>query len=70
MKGILRDDCAVRAYPKGDGSFDAATLTWHSVPPYGVNMSEELAKRIDHVDPMLTLKGLKAIHHRNEKVVS
>ena len=37
----------VGAYPNGDGSFDAATLTRHSVLPYRGNMSEELAKRID-----------------------
>lgn len=27
----------------------------------------ELAKRIDHVDPLLTLKGLRAIYARNER---
>lgn len=27
----------------------------------------DLAKRIDHVDPLLTLKGLKAVFHKNER---
>jgi type III pantothenate kinase len=26
-----------------------------------------VAKRIDHVDPLLTLKGLKSVYHKNEK---
>ena len=31
------------------------------------NIMANIAKRIDAVDPLLTLKGLKAVYRRNER---
>jgi type III pantothenate kinase len=33
-------------------------------------MIAEVARRIDHIDNLLTLKGLKAIYARNERAVA